>query len=326
MKALIIINDLAGGHSGTSVEQLIRQELQEYPHAIRSNVILEVTDSFEHMQTLIKTHQPEIDRVIAAGGDGTIISIISMIMGYPNLKLGIIPLGTGNRLASNLEIPGNIKGALHTALTGEPHFIDVGRINDRYFALMAGAGLDAEIMAEVQPLEKKALGIFAYFWRGVCHAFQARFAVFEIEADGKIIRSRGIGVVVANAGNLLGQYFTLTPGAKPDDGLFDICILGSRSRTDYWTNLIHILSQQYRGEEYKGIRHLRAKHIVIRSRPLVKAQADGDVIGTTPITIEALPRAVAILVPHYKVESNPISNTLQSITDHLRLMMRDLLK
>ncbi len=325
MNALLIINKRAGALSSETLEKIIQEELMHYPASLRTRVQLLVTDDIEAMRQEIATQQEQLDRVIAAGGDGTVIEVITAILPYPHLQLGIIPVGTGNRLASNLGIPTHLKGALETALKGVPHRIDVGRINDRHFALMAGAGLDAEIMAGVHPFEKRAMGVLAYFWQGVKRAFQTPFAIVEIQADEEFIRCRGIGVVVANAGNLLGRYFTLTPGAKPDDGLFDICILGSRHRSDYWTNVIQILSQQKRNlsHTHDGIRHLRAKHIVIRSRPKLKVQADGDVIGTTPVEIEALPGAIAVLVPNLKGQ-HPLAESLHHIGDHIWLVIRDL--
>lgn len=326
MNALIIINERAGSHSPETVERAIREELQQFPPAIRDNMTILITSDPEIVQKTVASRHAELDRVIAAGGDGTITAVISAIIAYPHIHLGIIPVGTGNRLASNLGIPTHIKGALETALEGSLHRIDIGRINNRYFSLMAGAGLDADIMATVHPFEKKTMGIFAYFWKGVVRAFRTPYAVYDIEADGQRIRSRGIGVVVANAGNLLGPYFTLTPGAQPDDGLFDICVLGSRHRTDYWTAVIQVLSQQSRSVEIEdsGIRHLRARNITIRSRPRVRAQADGDVIGTTPVEIEALPQAIAVLVPPPHRQPNPLTTPIQNISDHLWLVIRDL--
>jgi diacylglycerol kinase (ATP) len=324
MKALVIINERAGSLSAETVERSIRSAL---PKKLQNDVEILVTSDTDAMKTAIAEAQTTLDRVIAAGGDGTVTEVISAILPYPHLQLGIIPVGTGNRLACNLGIPTNIRGALDTALTGIPHRIDIGRINDRYFSLMAGVGLDAEIMAEVNPFEKRTMGMLAYFWKGVQRAFRTPYAIFEIEADGQFLRCRGIGVVIANAGNLLGRYFTLTPGAQPDDGLFDLCVLASKRRTDYWTTIIQILSQQHRGIADKGMRHMRASRITIRSRPKVKAQADGDVIGTTPIEIEALPNAIAVLVPDLKrppTAMDGLTESIHHISDHLRLVIRDL--
>lgn len=325
MNALIVINERAGSLSASTVERSIREELAHYPARIREQVrILVTSNAAEVCEQLAESHA-DLDRVIAAGGDGTVTGVISAIMPYPHLSLGILPVGTGNRLASNLGIPPHLKGALETALRdGVPHRIDVGRINGRYFSLMAGAGLDAEIMDKVHPLEKRTMGIFAYFWQGVRRAFRVSYAVFDINVDGQHFRCRGIGVVIANAGNLLGRYFTLTPGARPDDGLLDLCVLASRRRTDYWTTIIQILSQQQRGITEGGIRHLRGRRIVIRSRPRVKVQADGDVIGQTPLEIEALPNAIAVMVPDTGKTSHPIAESLHHIGDHLRLVFRDL--
>ncbi len=325
MKTLIILNERAGNHSAKHLQELIASELKHYPVHRRQAVEVFIPETIESLHQEIRSRQDQLERVIAAGGDGTVLQVISAIRPYPHLKLGILPVGTGNRLASNLGIPLHLKGALDTALNGEPYWIDIGRINNGYFALMAGAGLDAEIMDKVLPGEKKAMGIFAYFWQGVKRAFEMPYAIFEIEADGQRIRARGIGVVVANAGNLLGRYFTLTPGAQVDDGLLDVCILASRNRSDYWTAIIQILSQEHRGIHQSGLRHLRAKHIRIRSRPRVKTQADGDVIGITPIEIEAIPNAVAVYVPKLKKQGNLLTESLHAAAEHLKNVIQDLL-
>lgn len=322
---LILINERAGGLSAATVENALLQELAVFPLRQQQRIEIIVTRDIPHLREAIASRQSHLSRVVAAGGDGTVTEVIAVLLSYPHLQLGIMPVGTGNRLAANLGIPLHLRGALETVLNGVPHPIDIGRINDRYFSLMAGVGLDAEIMAEVQPLEKRTMGVLAYFWRGFQHAFFTPYAIFDIVADGQHIRCRGIGVVVANAGNLLGRYFTLTPGAQPDDGLLDVCVLASRHRTDYWTTIIQVLSQQHRGVAREGVRHLRARHITIKSRPVVKAQADGDVIGTTPIDIQTLPGAVSVLVPPPHKLGHPISESLQNLGDHLRLVIRDLL-
>lgn len=324
MKALLIINKRAGGLSAETIERSIQDALQSYPESVRSGVEIMLAPDIPTVHACIHERQGELDRVIAAGGDGTVVEVISAMLPYPHLKLGIIPVGTGNRLACNLGIPLRIRGALRVALQGTPYRIDIGRINDRYFAFMAGAGLDADIMDRIHPIEKRTMGIFAYFWKGIQRALRVPYTVFDIEADDRRIRCRGIGVIVANAGNLLGRIFTLTPGAQLDDGLFDICILASRNRMDYWATIVHILSQKSRGIAKEGVQHLRARRIVIRSRPRVKVQADGDVIGTTPIEIEALPGAVTVMVPGLKKHHNPVTESIQHASDHLRLVFREL--
>lgn len=324
---LILINEKAGSISGPTVAKTIQEELARFPVTVRDEVAIVSPGKVETLRALIQQHQTTLKRVIAAGGDGTITDTISAIIPFPHIQLGILPLGTGNRLASNLGIPPHLRGALDVALNGVPHPLDVGRINDRYFSLMAGAGLDADIMDKVQPAEKRLMGLLAYFWRGVQGFFRVSSAVFEIEADGLQLRCRGIGVVVANAGNLLGPFFTLTPGARTDDGLFDLCVLGGRSRRDYIPLVAQVLLQQRRSIFHRrGVRHLRAKRITIKSRPALKTQADGDVIGYTPIEIEALPAAIRVMVPAEGQVAVPLTDSIRHFSEQLRLTIRDLLK
>ena len=104
---------------------------------------------------------------VAAGGDGTIAEVITGLAGGP-VPLGIIPLGTGNQLASNLGIPPDVERAVDVAVNGVSQTIDLGQLgNGRYFALMAGAGWDAEVMGSCSRELKERWGFGAYLFQGL---------------------------------------------------------------------------------------------------------------------------------------------------------------
>jgi diacylglycerol kinase (ATP) len=330
---LAILNDKAGGYSSETLRQVLQENFEMLDDASEHQLSFYSSPSAEVFQAQFPQLIRDVDMVMAVGGDGTVIQVITALIENKSLlPLAIMPLGTGNRLAANLGLPFQIKEALKVAFLQHTRPIDIGRINDHYFALMAGAGLDADIMAAVQPLEKKTFGLFSYFIQGLLRTFWSPHAIFDIEADGSSYRARGIGVVVANAGNLLGNYFTLTPGAQPDDGFFDVCILGTRHTQDYLTAMVQILLQQKkmasprgaRISKHKGLQHIRAQKITIQSHPKVKIQADGDVIGMTPVTIRALPEQIDICVP--LPHNQPLSDPMSLFQEQLRLSLLDLFK
>src|SRR5690606_1472506 len=96
--------------------------------------------------------------IVAAGGDGTLAEVITGVAGS-DVPLGIIPLGTANLVAANLGIPGDIERAVDTIVHGRTTPLDVGQLGDgRYFALIAGAGWDAEVMRSATRELKDRLG------------------------------------------------------------------------------------------------------------------------------------------------------------------------
>ena len=148
MKRLIVLNDKAGRFSSSNLEQAIREALLHHPEADACEFV-EPT-STEALREHLSRYQNTLTHVWVAGGDGTVMQVVDAMkdqgLDYP---IAIIPVGTGNRLAKNLGIPVTIKGAVEVALGSTLQRVDVGRINDTYFALMAGAGLDADIMHHV---------------------------------------------------------------------------------------------------------------------------------------------------------------------------------
>ena len=262
--------------------------------------------------------------IVPVGGDGTVLRVLeSFLDKYPETNLGIIPSGTGNLLACNLGIPLNMEDSLKALLSGKPHAIDLACVNGQYFALTAGAGIDAEIMASIGREEKKRLGIFAYFVKGFRKALLARQALFRINIDGKVRIVKGIGVLVVNAANIMGPMFRLTPEARPDDGMLDVCVLKVHDNLDYIPIVAQLLTRQYRESKESKIRHYKGRNIKIDSWPRLKVQADGEILGTTPAEFTVLPRRLNIILAKEEAVFQPTLKDELNISVHnlLRLFM-----
>lgn len=237
--------------------------------------------------------------VVAAGGDGTIAEVITGLAGS-QVPLGIIALGTGNQLAANLGIPADVERAVEVAVRGTARPIDIGQLQDgRYFALMAGAGWDAEVMAACTRELKERWGFGAYLFAGLRSAVAPPSASFRLTIDGDHLEVRAATVLVANAGALFHGLFPrelqIAPGSSFHDGLLDVCIFAPRTLTDVAAVAWRVAWRQHAGDE--RMIYLRARHIRVESDPPTVVQVDGDCVGDTPLDARVVPGGVRVLVP-----------------------------
>lgn len=237
-----------------------------------------------------------VDIIIAAGGDGTINEIMPHLLGS-NVKLGIIPAGTGNMIATNLEVPADLTKACQIILKNKTKRIDIAQINERYFGFIAGCGIDAKIMQETTTLNKQKYGLWAYFIEGFKHSLNVPPYFVKLRLDNKkIIRTKAVAVMFVNGGSILGDLFTIAPTAKLDDGKLHIVILAPKTLLDYLLLFFELILQKPLNRNFK-IKHLRAKTVEITTSPAVIMQADGDVIEHTPATVSIIPSALEVFIP-----------------------------
>lgn len=234
--------------------------------------------------------------VVAAGGDGTVSAVAGGLVGT-EARLGILPLGTGNVLARELGLPLVLEDAV--ALLAGPHAtaaLDAMKIGDRYFFTQVGVGIDALMIRDTSKEQKKRFGRLAYLWTGLTRLLGFRPRRFTIAVGDRREEHRATEVLVANSGTLGQEPFRWGPGIRPDDGRVDLCIFRTRSLLDYLRLAWNVVRRRHRDDP--NLRYLeadRAVHIAAR-RPL-PVQADGEIIGETPVTVEVVPGAVRVVVP-----------------------------
>ncbi len=236
--------------------------------------------------------------VVAAGGDGTIGLALRGTAGT-DTPVGILPFGTGNQLALNFGIPSSLEDAVRVLAEGVVEPIDLGRIDGEAFALIAGAGLDAEVMADTSSELKNRLGVFAYFYAALKHVVNPRTATYRITADDQEIEVQGVMVLLANAGLLgaggLPVEVQVAPRTSFQDGLLDVAVFAPRHLPDMAAMLWKVALRRYSGDE--RMLFLQAKRVRVESDPAVAVQVDGEARGETPIEAEIDPLAGRILVP-----------------------------
>ena len=240
-----------------------------------------------------------VDLVIAAGGDGTIRAVADALA-HTGIPLGLVPAGTGNLLARNLDLPLEEVDAIEVALSGQVRQLDLVKIivDDRapeHFAVMAGIGVDAMIMDETDEGLKDKVGSAAYFV-AAAKALGRLPVRMTVQLDGnRPVRRQAMLCVIGNVGTLRGNL-TLIPGARPDDGLLDIYIASPR-RFRHWVKIALRLMTRHAKKDDQVDQHT-GKRVRIRIHEKDNYQLDGDVVGeATTLDAEIQPGALALCVP-----------------------------
>ena len=234
--------------------------------------------------------------VVAAGGDGTVSSVADALVGTTT-PLGIIPMGTANVLAGELGIPFNLDGACRL-LAGRHALaaIDAMELEGRIYVTQIGVGLDAAMIRDTPDAEKRRFGRLAYMRTAAFHLAGLPALQFTLQVDGATTHPRALQVLAANSGTLGRRPFRWGPNIKPDDGVLNVCVIRARSLLDFLSIGWHFLIGRHR--RHPNVRYLSAtREITIATKHPLPVQADGEIVGQTPITIRLLAKAFKVVVP-----------------------------
>jgi diacylglycerol kinase (ATP) len=241
--------------------------------------------------------------LVAVGGDGTVYEVVNGIVGRAGVDLAIVPRGTGRDFVRTYGIPHRLDDALRTARDGRTREIDLGRARFRssqgntaevYFANIASAGMSGAIAKRANETSK-ALGAKAsYFWATLAVFARWRTSEITVAVGAALRRARMHDVVVAN-GRYFGGGMMISPGAEPDDGLFDVLLIGNLTKRD----LLLTLPKTYRGKHlpHPKAELLRGSIVEIDAPEPLPVELDGEQPGTTPARFELVPRALRLRVP-----------------------------
>ena len=254
-----------------------------------------------------------VDVVCAFGGDGTVRAVAQEMI-RTGVPMGLLPGGTGNLLARNLELPtDDLARAVTVALTGRNRHIDAGWLTldpgeshleehvgegsstgtrRHAFLVMAGLGLDAAIMEDTSEKLKAKIGWTAYVPAGLKHLLVERFKA-HLSVDGgppSTVRART--VLIGNCGKLTGGI-NLLPDAQPDDGTLDVVVIAPKGLAAWVAVAARVLTKS--GRTTQTLDRYRCQSVGIRVDHEQKIELDGDIIGeATHIEIEVQARALIV--------------------------------
>ncbi|MFM6850935.1 MAG: diacylglycerol/lipid kinase family protein [Terrabacter sp.] len=248
------------------------------------------------------------DVVASLGGDGTVRAVASALVGT-DVALGLLPGGTGNLLARNLGVPvGSLEDAARALVEGRDRRIDVGTVrladdlpepessratkdspsgvadDEEVFLVMAGFGLDGEIMADTDEKVKEAVGWVAYVLaafkkvsgRGFTVEVRGEGGEGVVGAKGSDVTKHARAVIVGNCGTLQGGV-ELMPDAKIDDGALDAVVIAPHGAFG-WASVLADVATRHRAG-HQRLDRLVAEQLTVEAQRPVEAEIDGDPVG-----------------------------------------------
>jgi diacylglycerol kinase (ATP) len=241
--------------------------------------------------------------VVAVGGDGTVNEITQGLAGREGVELAVIPRGTGWDFVRTYGIPRRLEDAVAVARDGHAREIDLGRARYRtwagregesLFANIASAGMSGAIAKRTNETSKALGGKVSYVWATLTVFARWRNDEVRVRVDEESRSARMHDIVVAN-GRFFGGGMMICPEAEPDDGLFDVLLIGDLTKRD----LMLTLPKTYRGRHlpHPKAEVLRGATVEVDADEPLPVELDGEQPGTTPVRFEIVPRALRLRVP-----------------------------
>jgi diacylglycerol kinase (ATP) len=285
----LLTNPSAGKGAGSRTAAIALPRLREAGFHVRE---LQGHDGVEALTLARQAVAAGVETLVVVGGDGMVHMAVQALAGT-DVNLGIIPAGTGNDVARYLDIPRkNPEAAADVVVGSHVRTIDVAKAGPTYFVTVLAAGFDSKVNERANRM-RWPRGQMRYNL-----ATLAELRVFEplpytLEMDGEVRRLDAMLVAVGN-GPSFGGGLRITHGAEIDDGMLDVVIIKPMSKVE----LVKTYPKLYTGGH---VHHPQYEHHLVRSvtvaAPGVVAYADGERLGSLPLTVEVAPRALRVLVP-----------------------------
>ena len=244
--------------------------------------------------------------LVVVGGDGTVHEVVHGLLSAgkaDGVELAVLPRGTGKDFVRSLRIPGALDRALAVARDGTVRTVDAGRAwytawdgtrAEAYFANFAGAGISGAIASRANVTSKAAGGRLSFLWATVAVFARWKSVRVTVEVDGERREGQMFEVLAMN-GDYTGGGMWVTPDAEPDDGRFDVLLIGDVTKVDF----VRTFPKIYRGKHlsHPKIELLHGTTVQVDAEIPLPIVVDGEQPGTTPVRVELVPRALRVRVP-----------------------------
>ena len=242
--------------------------------------------------------------VIACGGDGTLNEIVNGLAAHKNgrrVPLALLPGGTANILAKELDLPWDIPSAAQKLVHGQVREIALGLATPleqpekkKYFLSVGGAGPDGMIVYSLDLDLKARLGIFAYWWQGLREVFRYKFPHFRIIIGNEKLDA---SLVIVSRTKNYGGPFKITTSADLFEDHFEVMALSTQSGFRYLSYLPSLWLGKLRGTA--GVKFFKSDSVICEplDKDPIYAQIDGEPLARLPVEFKIVPRALKLLVP-----------------------------
>lgn len=250
-----------------------------------------------------KAVQEGAQLLVVVGGDGSVNEVVNGVGELDGFDLAVLPHGTGWDLARSVGIPRRLEDAVGTALAGHVRKIDLGLVTFRtwagaegraYFANVGSAGISGAIAKRANETSKALGGKISYYWSTLAVFLDWQSGDLRVSVDDEIRSGRMIDVLVAN-GRYVAGGMMMCPEAEPDDGVFDVLLIGDVTKRD----LLFVLPKTYRGNHlpHPRLEVLRGRTVTVDAEEQLPIEVDGEQPGTTPARFEILSRRLRLRAP-----------------------------
>ena len=296
---LLIVNPSAGSKPGSGPPlaedperlrpEALASELRDRGLAVELRVLADGDDAGQLARQAAEAGRD----VIVGGGDGTVAPVAAALLHHPEATLGILTLGSFNNIARGYGVPHTLDAAIEVIADGHVVSVDCGIVaredGDVPFFEAVGVGLEALGFVAVQVAERRGwIRALQALWRGL----RLRRTPMRVTIDGRAHRT-GSPAVTVNNGPYHGLGFAIAPSADPTDGQLDVVVFAGMSRLEVLRHFLAVARRRPRWDP--RVVESRARRVTIEGtrRPL-PAHADGESIGTTPVTLEVRPAALRL--------------------------------
>lgn len=297
MKNAFLIFNAKSGLSRFPEVNIQDIDAQLYSHGIACDIgFLHTVGEGEKLA--VRAVERGYDMVVAAGGDGTVNDVANGMVGS-GVPLGLLPIGTVNVLARDLNVPLELSESIRVLAEGDVKNIDLGCADGRYFTLMAGLGFDAQVISGVLQPVKSWIGASAYVFKGLETLTWYRATNVTLTMPDQTYSTQAFLVIVANISRY-AYSLKITPNASPEDGILDICVFEKpfADRLGFLRQVADLFSDRHL--KHDEVKFFRTTSVKIESDPEIMVQIDGDPFGMTPVHIGVNPGALSVIVPAEK--------------------------
>lgn len=291
IKLLLVINPISGGSDKDDIIKNIKNIVQNFDATIE---VYQTTGDDDEKQIKDLVKEKNIDRILVAGGDGT-IQLVAKVVLELNIPLGIIPAGSANGLASNFNLPDSLEEQVKITLGDYFISIDVILVNNHLCLHIADIGINAHLIKNYENSSMR--GKLGYALQTIPTLIESDLPYhFSIEINGETIQKEGIMIAIANA-NQFGTGAVINPDGKMDDGIFEVLVFKKINVID----ILKTLSETFeRDPEF--VESFATKKVTIHSDKKVHLQVDGEYLGEVKIIEASLASSkIKIMLPNIRV-------------------------
>jgi YegS/Rv2252/BmrU family lipid kinase len=270
----------------------LRRELER--HGVSNLLWYEARKSRKAAAAVPRAIDEGAELLFLWGGDGTVQRCIDALDGS-SVPLAIVPAGTANLFASNLDIPKDIEKAVDIGLHGARRKLDVGRLNGERFAVMAGAGFDAEMIRQADAGLKDRIGRVAYVWTAVNQLGRRPFET-KIKVDGASwFEGRASCVLLGNVGELFAGVEAFER-AQPDDGMLDLGVVTADSMLDWLRTIARTAVGASSASPFVQVTRARSAEVTFDRKVLYEVDG-GERKRVKKLGADVEPAAIEVCVP-----------------------------